>query len=669
MNFTIDSLLKDVPYRYIKVWRDEKGLKKTADDHSNYTIEQIFSDKGNIKTSNYYSFYLKHTDIFCLDLDQKEFPDQIKKLMDEFKIPYTESKNGFHLYFKSNIEKFSNEIDLFKNFQADLIHYIRNMWEPYNNKVFNSNIIPFIDKDIILPLMKKKKLNKKKNNYKNVKGNKTIIDILNDSQSETVAYLYNQNKDKIIMANSDIYIYDDNTKLWVKTTNNQFINFMSKYISSEIENVRENEKNNREKDLIISKAKYKYTGYRYLQDIINQLKGFIQSENYWEKLDSCRHEINFKNGIYDLKNAVFRERSREDYVTKCLDFDYTDNVNEKINSEIHKMIFNISNDDLELKEFNLAWLGYCMTGETRERKMLFVIGHSAENGKSSLGRMFMYSLPIYSTEIDNKTFNENYTKVHKQLSGVNKPIRFIIIEELNKAKLDVFLFKKFVDGNEITNEEMYATTEKLCIHGKLYITSNNDPRFITDSGVLRRGIEIILKNRFLSEDDYNESKNKKGIYKKDPNFDEKFQLNNEYKMEFIRILLPYAKKYYDEKKLTIPNNIKKNFKELCDENDAMKTFIDKYYEQTNNDDDRIHKNDFVDLYNQDNKTKLSWAHLMSDAKRLGLIYKNDGRVKGAGTKAPKGVIVGLKLIDDDEFLINNKNKYEFIDDSEGAANH
>ena len=33
---------------------------------------------------------------------------------------------------------------------------------------------------------------------------------------------------------------------------------------------------------------------------------------------------------------------------------------------------------------------------------------------------------------------------------------------------------------------------------------------------------------------------------------------------------------------------------------------------------------------------------MSDVKRLGLTYKNDGRVKGAGTKAPKGVIVGLR---------------------------
>lgn len=84
-------------------------------------------------------------------------------------------------------------------------------------------------------------------------------------------------------------------------------------------------------------------------------------------------------------------------------------------------------------------------------------------------------------------------------------------------------------------------------------------------------------------------------------------------------------------------------------------------EQTDSDDDRIHKNDFVNLYNEDNRTKLNWSHLMSDVKRLGLTYKNDGRVKGAGTKAPKGVIVGLKLIDNDEFLINTKNQYEFVD--------
>ena len=44
------------------------------------------------------------------------------------------------------------------------------------------------------------------------------------------------------------------------------------------------------------------------------------------------------------------------------------------------------------------------------------------------------------------------------------------------------------------------------------------------------------------------------------------------------------------------------------------------------------------------------SHLMSDVKRLGLTYKNDMRVKGVGSKAPKGVIVGLKFIDHDDSI-------------------
>ena len=40
----------------------------------------------------------------------------------------------------------------------------------------------------------------------------------------------------------------------------------------------------------------------------------------------------------------------------------------------------------------------------------------------------------------------------------------IQIEELGKGKLDAALFKKFVDGNEITNEVMYSTTETIYNH-------------------------------------------------------------------------------------------------------------------------------------------------------------------------------------------------------------
>ena len=93
--------------------------------------------------------------------------------------------------------------------------------------------------------------------------------------------------------------------------------------------------------------------------------------------------------------------------------------------------------------------------------------------------------------------------------------------------------------------------------------------------------------------------------------------------------------------------IKNNFKELCEENDQMKTFIDSNFEITNDNKDRIHKDDFVEFYNEINKTKLNWTYLMSDVKRIGLIYD---RIKRVDNK--KGVILGLKR---KEMLLENNN--------------
>lgn len=466
-----------------------------------------------------------------------------------------------------------------------------------------------------------------------------IVDILDESQNSITKYFFEQNKHNLIISYNLIYIFDEITKLWIKSSNNQFIHYISNYLSHEIKKLIK-EEDNIKILLNYKKALNSYTDIKYIECLGRQIKEIFENNNYWEKLDDCKYEINFKNGVYDLREGSFRERKREDYVTKCLNINYTDTINENINNEINKMILHISNDNVELKEFNLSWFGYCLTGETKEKKMLFVIGSSAQNGKSSLGRMFMYSLPIYSTEIDNKSFNKGYSNIYKQLYGVNKPIRFVIIEELSKNKLDYSLFQKFVDGNEILKDNK----EKIIVQGKLYITSNNDLRFITDSSMAKIGLEEILTNKFLPIDEYNQCKDKTGIYQKDIEFENKFQYNDDYKMEFIRILLTYAKKYYLSG-LFIPNIIKKNYKELYEENNSFKDFINNYYITTNSDKDRIHKDDLVELYNTTNKKKINWTHLMSDVKRIGLIYDRDKREFGS---KKKGVIMGIKRKDCDQ---------------------
>jgi hypothetical protein len=266
-----------------------------------------------------------------------------------------------------------------------------------------------------------------------------------------------------------------------------------------------------------------------------------------------------------------------------------------------------------------------------------VIGYTAQNGKSTMAKMFANSLPIYSKKLDKKTFNVNYANSHKQFAELKKLIRFAYIEELDRNKVDIDRLKDFIDGDKIGgNEVLYGTTEDIIIHCKLLCTGNKDMNFDTDEGMKRRGIVANLTNKFIDKYDYDKLNDKRGNYIKDTKLMNNFETNNEYKMAFIHLLLPYAKKYYAGE-FSVPKSLTEKFKELCDDNDCMKTFITETFDITGNDTDRIYKDDFLMMYNAHYNTKHNWPFLLSDVKRL-LTYDRHKRAGGN-----KGVIVGIKI--------------------------
>lgn len=156
--------------------------------------------------------------------------------------------------------------------------------------------------------------------------------------------------------------------------------------------------------------------------------------------------------------------------------------------------------------------------------------------------------------------------------------------------------------------------------------SNKHPQFDSDEGIKRRGLLEILTNRFLNEDDYNMLENKNGFFKRDKDLNNKFIESDEYKMAFINLILPYAVSYYQHG-LIINDDVKKNFKNLCSENDMMSDFLSNNYITTYNDEDRVYKLDILAKYNSYYNTKCKFTDIISDIKRL-LKYDRDKRIDG-----------------------------------------
>lgn len=372
-----------------------------------------------------------------------------------------------------------------------------------------------------------------------------------------------------------------------------------------------------------------------------------KTDNFSDDKEKNTHLLNFRNGCYDLIKNEFRQRTKKDCVSIILNYDYKQSQERDIN-KVKDIIRSISNDDEETLGFMLNYLGYCLTGETKAKKFLILYGASASNGKTTLQEIFSKCLNVYSYKIDRETFNYKYDKFHKQLIQCQRPKRMVFLEEMNKNKLDISKLKEFVDGNDINCNIMYGTSDLVKVTSKLIIATNNSPVFDTDEGIQRRGLILECKNRFVDKNDYEKLKGKKGIYLKDEGIMNLFN-DSKYILAFVNLLIPYAVKFYKEG-LIVPKEINNAFKELCEENDTMKDFINSQFEITNDDSDRIGKDDFVMMYNEKFKLKLRFRQLLSDIKRLGIVYERQKRCNGK-----KGCLVGIKYKsyyqdDDDEFI-------------------
>jgi hypothetical protein len=167
--------------------------------------------------------------------------------------------------------------------------------------------------------------------------------------------------------------------------------------------------------------------------------------------------------------------------------------------------------------------------------------------------------------------------------------------------------------------------------------------FDADSGIKRRLIHFEFRNKFVAQQDLEKERanHKIGkVFPLDNSLVNKFHVNDDYKNALVHILIKKAKQYF-EKGLVIPEKYVEIAKEVCEENDKFKNFFDNHFDITNNDSDRISKDELRDLYNSYTKCNFSASSIMTDIQRLQLKYERGLRCIYNGISL-RGVIIGIK---------------------------
>ena len=469
----------------------------------------------------------------------------------------------------------------------------------------------------------------------------------------------------IVLSEKEVYIFNKEFKYYQRVKDNGLIiNLFSEVLHKVLEEwndkfkkdfaaiVMNKELDKEEKDML------KDNMNKILKSVITAIKNiestpFINntiklilvkatlSPDQQNKLNRLDNYLNFRNCKLDLKTLDYSDRTEDDFITEYLDYDFKPKVDKSIKKYIKEILYQICNNNKDDYEFIMSYLGYCITSETKEQKYLNVVGPSASNGKSTLIKLMESVFSIYTFKSDKRTFSETFGKQHKYFSNM-KNKRIVYIEELDKKKIDGDLLKDTVDGNKMNNEVLFGTSEEIQIMFKLLFFSNNLMNFDSDPGIKRRMITVFFNSKFVDAEEYDKEKetnNNGSVFIKDKSLLQKFD-NDDFKNAFVHIIIMKAKEYF-EKGIVVPESYKQTTEDLCDENDKMRTFVDNHFDVTKNEDDKISKDEFKDMFNTYTKCNYAWTTILSDIKRCNFNY-DKGRWGLYNGQKSRGIIVGLK---------------------------
>ena len=335
------------------------------------------------------------------------------------------------------------------------------------------------------------------------------------------------------------------------------------------------EQQDEQKDQYLQKAKnltdvtYKLRDFTFKEKILKECQTMFYDAHFINNLDANPDLIGFENGVYDLKNAEFRDGRPEDYISLTTNNDYIEyaegDENLRTVADFLSQVF--PNEDV--REYVLILLASFIEGRNPNEKFHIWTGVGG-NGKSKLLELFELSFGKYTAKIPVTVLTQK-TRVNSNAANPEiarlKGIRTTSTQEPNEGeRFNVGVMKDWTGGDRITCRPLYGEPFDFKPQFKMVFCCNHLPALPPDDeGTWRRISVIEFKSRFVDHPDPNNPYE----FKKDLYLDEKLF---SWKESFMYILLQYYK-LYKQKGLAEPQAVKDATHEYQQTNDLYSDFI------------------------------------------------------------------------------------------------
>jgi len=204
--------------------------------------------------------------------------------------------------------------------------------------------------------------------------------------------------------------------------------------------------------------------------------------------------LNTPAGTVDLRSGCIRAHDRDDLITKSTGVAF--NAGAACN-RWERFLDEIFADHPEIVAYLHRAIGYSVTGDTREEKMLVCYGGGA-NGKSTLIETLKRSLGDYATTCDPDTLlargRKEATNDVARLAGA----RFVSCVEVNQGRaLDESRVKALTSSDTLTARFLFREYFEFRPELKLWLGTNYRPEIRgTDDGIWRRVHLIPFEAKF-----------------------------------------------------------------------------------------------------------------------------------------------------------------------------
>ena len=311
------------------------------------------------------------------------------------------------------------------------------------------------------------------------------------------------------------------------------------------------------------------------ESVGDYLHSMYADEKILEKMDENRHLFAFLDKVVDLDKGTVNDIEAEDYISITTGYHYPTQVNPNTVIDIKKFLFSLFEND-EMVQFELDKLSYALHGNKKHEFFIIETG-DGRNGKGTKGVIVKKAFGGYHKAVPISLLTQKSDKkdaASPALVGC-KGMRYVEAQEPEaNDKIQTGLIKEMTGGDVITCRGLYGALNYFVLQALITIQANGPPKYNKyDSAISMRNIIQPFPFIFVSPDvkalKHNERFGDSDIKKK--------VSTDEWRDQFILMLLSNYQLIKDNKTFYIPDIVKERTQENADDNIPIKTWFDKTF--------------------------------------------------------------------------------------------